>query len=232
MQHEVVSREAWKAARAALLAEEKAFMRQADAFAARQRALPWTEVTQDYRFEGPSGAMSLGDLFGPHDQLFLKYFMQQPGQVGQCVGCSLEVDHVGGILEHLAANGIAYANVSPAPLPELEAIKARMGWRFTWVSSSDAAFFRDIHETFTPDGVSGSGDNIFFRDPDGRIFHTWGGYGRGCEVFLGIYRFIDLMPRARGAESERHTLWTGPARGTATAKAASTGSRRASTSAR
>ena len=32
------------------------------------------------------------DLFDGRTQLFIKHFMMGPGQVAQCVGCSLEVD--------------------------------------------------------------------------------------------------------------------------------------------
>ncbi len=53
--------------------------------------------------------MTLADLFDGRSQLFVKHFMMGPGQVGQCVGCSLEVDHVEGLLVHLQNHDVSYA---------------------------------------------------------------------------------------------------------------------------
>jgi len=38
--------------------------------------------------------------------------------------------------------------VSRAPLPEIEAFKKRMGWRFRWVSSHGSDFNHDYHVSF------------------------------------------------------------------------------------
>ena len=98
MQHQIVSRDEWLKARVALLAKEKAFTRLRDQQSAEQRALPWVRVEKDYVFDGPSGKVTLAQLFDGRSQLFIKHFMMGPGQTEQCVGCSLEVDHVEGIL--------------------------------------------------------------------------------------------------------------------------------------
>ena len=55
-------------------------------------------------------------LFDGKSQLFTKTFMLAPGQTRQCVGCSLEVDHMAGLLEHLNNNDVAYAVIAPAPI--------------------------------------------------------------------------------------------------------------------
>ncbi|MEM7270763.1 MAG: DUF899 family protein [Pseudomonadota bacterium] len=69
----VASREDWLDARKALLAEEKAMSRAADALAEKRRQLPWVEVTEDYRFQTEAGEKSLSDLFGPHSQLITQH---------------------------------------------------------------------------------------------------------------------------------------------------------------
>ena len=51
----------------------------------------------EYIFDGPQCKVTLGDLFDGRSQLFIKHFMLG-GQIGQCVDCSLEVEHVQGIL--------------------------------------------------------------------------------------------------------------------------------------
>jgi predicted dithiol-disulfide oxidoreductase (DUF899 family) len=209
-QHPVVSREAWLEARQALLAKERAAMQAYDALSAEQRALPWVRIEKEYVFDGPDGKVTLAELFGPHSQLFIKTFMLAPGQTRQCVGCSLEVDHVAGLLEHLNGNDVAYAVIAPAPIEEIEAMRKRMGWRFNWVSSAGNDFVQDIEYGFGLPGKP-AGNNVFYKDADGQIFHTYAAYARGCEAFLGIYRIFDLMPKGRNETGNRSlTDWARP----------------------
>jgi predicted dithiol-disulfide oxidoreductase (DUF899 family) len=83
----------------------------------------------------PAGKVTLADLFDGRSQLFIKHFMMGPGQVAQCVGCSLEVDHIEGVLEPLQNHDVTYTGAARAPIEEIEAVRKRMGWRFRWVSS-------------------------------------------------------------------------------------------------
>jgi len=211
MQHDIVSRPEWLEARTALLAKERAAMRAYDQLGVEQRALPWVKIEEDYLFEGPSGPVSLSELFDGKSQLFTKTFMLAPGQTRQCVGCSLEVDHIAGLLEHLNNNDVAYAVVAPAPIGEIEAMRQRMGWRFPWVSSFGNNFVRDIELGFGLPGKP-AGNNIFYKDDSGQIFHTYAAYARGCEAFLGIYRILDLMPKGRNENGPHHSLtdWARP----------------------
>ena len=64
LDHEVVSREQWLAARTALLAREKALTRLRDELARQRQALPWVEVDKQYMFDTPEGPRTLGELFG------------------------------------------------------------------------------------------------------------------------------------------------------------------------
>ena len=151
--HGVVSREEWLDARKALLAKEKELTRLRDRLAAERRALPWVKVEKPYVFDGSQGPVTLADLFDGRSQLFIKHFMMGPGQVGQCVGCSLEVDHVEGALVHLQNHDVSYAVVARAPIEEIEAVRQRMGWRVTWVSSYHSDFNYDFHVSFKPDEI-------------------------------------------------------------------------------
>lgn len=222
----VVSREAWLEARRALLVKEKELTRLKDALAAERRELPWVEVEKDYVFDGPSGEVTLSNLFDGRSQLFIKHFMMGPGAQHQCVGCSLEVDHVEGLLEHLNNHDVTYAVVARAPIEEIEAVRQRMAWRFPWVSSYRNNFNYDFGVSFTPDDVASgralynfgqapewaagmqdlSGDSVFYKDEAGRIFHTYSAYSRGGEQFLGIYGLLDVMPKGRGETGPGHSL--------------------------
>jgi len=227
--HPVVSREEWLRARVALLAREKAHTRQRDELSQMRRDLPWVRVEKEYVFDAPHGKVTLADLFDGRTQLFIKHFMMGPGQVGQCVGCSLEVDHVEGILEHLNNHDVSYAAVARAPIGEIEAVRRRMGWRFPWVSSYDSDFNYDFHVSFKPDEMTAgrafhnyshadpylsdlSGDSVFLKDDAGRVFHTYSTYGRGGEEFLGIYRILDVMPKGRNENGPYRSLadWARP----------------------
>ena len=78
MQHQVVSRDEWIAARKAHLAKEKALTKARDQLSAERRALPWVKVEKNYVFETPSGKKTLGDLFGGRSQLIVYHFMLGP----------------------------------------------------------------------------------------------------------------------------------------------------------
>jgi predicted dithiol-disulfide oxidoreductase (DUF899 family) len=230
--HEVVSREEWLIARRDLLKREKELTRLRDQLAAERRALPWVKMDKEYVFDAPEGEMTLAELFDGRSQLFIKHFMMAPGQLTQCVGCSLEVDHVDGILPHLENHDVTYVAVARAPLGEIEAVRKRMGWKFRWVSSYHSEFNYDFNVSFTcGDAASGrsiynygiapewaaeiedlSGNSVFYKDDDGQIFHTYSTFGRGGEEFLGIYRFLDATPKGRAEDGPYHSLtdWARP----------------------
>lgn len=230
--HPVVTRTEWLGARRALLAREKELTRLTDELSTAQRALPWVRIEKDYVFDAPGGKVTLGELFEGRSQLFIKHFMMGPGAQHQCVGCSLQVDHVEGLLEHLWNRDVTYAVVARAPIEEIEMVRKRMGWRFPWVSSYRNDFNYDFNVSFRPEEVASraalynfqqapdwaagmedlSGNSVFYKDGAGRIFHTYSCYGRGGEQFLGIYRYLDVMPKGRDETGPHHTLadWARP----------------------
>jgi predicted dithiol-disulfide oxidoreductase (DUF899 family) len=122
----VVSREEWLDARKALLAKEKELMRLRDRLAAERRTLPWVKVEKPYVFDGPRGPVTLADLFDGRSQLFVKHFMMGPGQVTQCVGCSLEVDHLEGVLVHLQNHDAVGNAIGSGPLISHRVLKTRL----------------------------------------------------------------------------------------------------------
>jgi predicted dithiol-disulfide oxidoreductase (DUF899 family) len=214
LHNHVVPRDEWLAARKQLLIREKEFTRLRDQLNAERRALPWVKVEKPYMFDGPEGRQTLADLFDGRSQLIVKHFMLGPDWQEGCVGCSFEVDHVGGALVHLEHHDVSYVAVSRAPLAKIEAFKHRMGWRFKWVSSYGGDFNYDFHVSFTEDEIAKgeayynyevrkigidelSGRSVFYRDAAGDIFHTYSSYGRGGELFLGTYSFLDITPKGR-----------------------------------
>ena len=228
----IVSREEWLDARKLLLTREKELTRAHDELSRQRRELPWVKIDKPYEFDSPTGKVTLAQLFNGRSQLFIKHFMMGPGAAHQCVGCSLEVDHVEGLLEHLENHDVTYVAVARAPIEEIEAVRRRMGWRFPWVSSYHSDFNYDFNVSFiaeqvasgralynfqpAPEWAAGledlSGDSVFYKDESGQIFHTYSTYGRGGEQFLGIYGFFDVMPKGRNETGPHHSLtdWARP----------------------
>ncbi|MGH7549734.1 MAG: DUF899 domain-containing protein [Gemmatimonadota bacterium] len=212
--HEVASREEWLEARRALLAKEKALTRQRDALSAERRRLPWVRVEKEYVFDAPGGRETLSDLFDGRSQLIVQHFMFGPGWSEGCVGCSFQADHIDGAAEHLEHRDVTLVVVSRAPLPELEAFRKRMGWRFNWVSSCGNDFNYDYHVSFTKEELAKGtvfynyehrehksedlpGVSVFYKSPSGDVFHTYSSYARGNEMLVGAYNYLDLVPKGR-----------------------------------
>jgi predicted dithiol-disulfide oxidoreductase (DUF899 family) len=219
----VVSRAEWLAARKDLLAKEKALTRARDAVSAERRALPWVKVDKEYVFSSPDGDKTLADLFEGRSQLIVYHFMWRRELGEGCVGCSFLSDHLDGPNMHLANHDVTLVAVSRAPLPQLEAFKKRMGWRFRWVSSYAGDFNFDYHVSFTPAELATgkvfynyqmtdasieelSGISVFYKDANGNIFHTYSSYARGNEEVLGAYMYLDLTPKGRNETGPNHTL--------------------------
>ncbi len=214
-QPKTASRADWLAARTALLAKEKAMFRELDALRAERRALPWVKVEKAYSFEGPDGRLTLADLFRGRSQLAVYHYMLTPGSDHICKGCSYIADHVDGARQHFENADLAFAAISRAPLGEIETVRRRMGWAFPWVSSHGSDFNYDFGVSFRKEDIEAGralynygsqtiksgedmhGTSVFARDAAGDIYHTYSTYGRGDEVLMGAFSWLDLTPKGR-----------------------------------
>jgi predicted dithiol-disulfide oxidoreductase (DUF899 family) len=214
IEHNVVSKEQWTAARQALLAEEKAWTRERDRLSEKRRALPWVRVDKNYSFQTTDGPVTLGDLFDGRSQLIVYHFMFGPEWEEGCPGCSLLADQVDGARQHFEHDDVSFVAVSRAPVAKLQSYRQRMEWHFRWVSSADCDFNFDYNVSFptgtresgvfynftdSPDpGIDElSGVSVFHKDDTGAIYHTYSTYGRGGEAFLPVYGWLDVVPKGR-----------------------------------
>jgi predicted dithiol-disulfide oxidoreductase (DUF899 family) len=218
----VVSQVEWLAARKELLKQEKEFTRQRDAISKARRSMPWVKVEKEYVFEAPSGREPLAKLFDGRSQLIIYHFMFGPDWKEGCPSCSLVSEHFDGPAVHLAQRDVTFAAVSRAPLAQIEAFKKRMGWRFQWVSSNGSDFNSDYGVSFTKEQLAngkiynfetmsfsqeeGPGLSVFCKNGAGEVFHTYSTYGRGLEDFMGVYRFLDVVPKGRNEEGLAHSM--------------------------
>jgi predicted dithiol-disulfide oxidoreductase (DUF899 family) len=212
--HRIGTQEEWQREREELLKEEKELTRRGDELTQRRRELPWVPVEQDYRFETADGAKTLADLFDGRSQLIVYHFMFGPEWEEGCPGCSLLSDQVDGARRHFEHDDVSFVAVSRGPIEKLQAYRKRMGWTFRWVSSAASDFNFDHHVSF-PSGTRERGVfynfeqrpdpeidelpgvSVFYKDDDGTIYRTYSTYGRGGEMFLTVYGWLDVVPKGR-----------------------------------
>ncbi len=149
MQHQIVSREEWLAARLKLLKDEKELTRRSDELARRRQELPWVRIDKKYRFDTDEGCASLADLFKGRSQLLVYHFMFGPDYTAGCPACSAIADGFNGFYVHLANHDVVLWAVSRAPLAKLQEYKQRMGWTFPWASSAGSDFNFDFNVSLT-----------------------------------------------------------------------------------
>src|SRR5262249_32404470 len=133
--HSVVSHDEWVDARKELLAKEKEFTRLRDEMTRQQRALPWEAVDEEYVFEGPSGQVSLAELFDGRSQLLVYHFMFDPGDDVGCPICSFWADNFDPLNVHLRARDVTMVAIARAPYEKLVPYPERLGWSLKWASS-------------------------------------------------------------------------------------------------
>jgi predicted dithiol-disulfide oxidoreductase (DUF899 family) len=224
---QITSAEEWRAARIALLAEEKAMTKARDALSTKRRELPMVRVTKPYQFDGPHGPASLLDLFEGRRQLIIQHFMFDPSWDDGCPSCTAGSDEISdGLLSHLHARNTTLAVVSRAPLGKLDRYKHKRGWTFPWYSSFGSDFNYDFHVSldatvapvefnfrtaeelkahdlgWTLEQPTEQPGYSTFLEVDGEVFHTYSVYARGTEWLGGSYAFLDLTALGRQEDWE------------------------------
>jgi len=209
----LVSPAEWLAARKDLLAKEKEFTRLRDELSRQRREMPWEKVEKKYVFEGTNGTETLSDLFDGRSQLIVYHFMLGPGWKEGCPSCSFLADSFDGAVIHLAQRDTTFAVISRATLPEIEAFKKRMGWKFKWLSSNGTDFNYDYQVSTGNGEKPGSsvyynytltefpsderpGLSVFYKK-DGEVFHTYSTYARGLDILLPTYNLLDMTAKGR-----------------------------------
>jgi predicted dithiol-disulfide oxidoreductase (DUF899 family) len=218
--HKVVPHGEWIEARQQFLAKEKEFTRLRDQLSQQRRDLPWERVDREYVFDGPNGKETLSDLFAGRSQLIVYHFMFGSDWEAGCPSCSFWADNFNGIVVHLNQRDVTFLAVSRAPFSTLAAYRERMGWSFKWVSSLANDFNRDYHVSFTPEevakgeidynytmhrpfGTEMPGASAFYKDPSGKVFHTYSTYARGLDILNVAYHYLDLVSKGRDEAGQK-----------------------------
>jgi len=155
--------------------------------------------------------------------LIVYHFMLGAGWAEGCPSCSFLGDHFDGMTVHLANRDVTFVVVSRAPFAEIQAFQKRMGWKFKWVSSFGTDFNFDYHVSFTKEQMAAGqveynydkrefpseeapGASVFAKDDSGQVFHTYSTYGRGLDIMLGAYNFLDMTPKGRDEDGLDFTM--------------------------
>lgn len=182
----VVSPTEWEAARAELLTAEKQATRARDALAALRRRQPMVPVT-DHVLTGPDGPRRLSEAFDGRPQLVVYHFMLQPGADHVCEGCAMFTDNLGHP-DHLHARGVTRILTSPAPIEQIEKVRAQMGWTHPWYSAPELTAELGVDDGF---GLS------VLLAAEGQVYRTYFTNGRGVEALGSSWTFLDLTPYGR-----------------------------------
>ena len=234
--HTSVSRDAWRAARDALLEREKQHTRMGDELARQRRALPRLPVEKEYTLQTAEGPTPLAQLFDGRSQLLIYHFMFGPSYAAGCPVNSSMADGFDSMIPHLRARDVTLIAVSGAPIERLLAYRERMGWKFSWASSYESDFNTDVgfsssleqtREAIEPmldqlpavafRNAQVAGTDIYgyltelfgftaFSLEDGVIYQTYSTTGRGVEFLMPYYGILDRAPKGRD-EDEGWQLW-------------------------
>ena len=223
-QHPTVSREQWLVERKKLLLAEKEATRARDRLAEARQELPWVKVDKTYVFDGEAGPVTLSELFNGQKQLLVYHFMFAPDWTQGCKSCSFLADHYDPAIIHLKHRDTTMVTISRAPLEKLLAFRARMGWKFNWVSSGRNSFNHDYGVYFTEQELQSGlplynyvmepylisdlpGLSVFTRGDDGMVYHSYSTYARGLDIFLPTYSLLDLTPLGRNENGVPNMTW-------------------------
>jgi predicted dithiol-disulfide oxidoreductase (DUF899 family) len=143
--------------------------------------------------------------------------MFDPSWDAACPHCSFWADNFNGIIVHLNQRDVTMIVVSRAPYRKLADYQKLMSWDFKWFSCYDTDFNFDYNVSFTseelvrkeafynftiqdPHSSEREGVSVFYKDPVGRIFHTYSAYARGIDILNTAYNYLDLVPKGRDEE--------------------------------
>lgn len=190
MQHQIVSRDEWIAARAELLVREKEQTHANDALAAARRRLPMAPM-ESVTVMGSKGLVPLQEVFEDRRMLIVYHFMWNKGAPHhkQCEGCThSQAAITAAVCAYLAERDVTYAVFSSGPHDEIIAYRDFMGWTTPWYSTADSP---DV--LATRDG----GDLRCYLRTDDQVFQTYETKWRGIEAMMPTLQLLDLTPYGR-----------------------------------
>ncbi|HEY3741729.1 MAG TPA: DUF899 family protein [Bryobacteraceae bacterium] len=182
-----------------------------------RRQLPQGAVVEDYNFiegparledgDDPTSSVRLSELFtAPNRSLVIYHLMYGKRQTKPCPMCTMWVDGMNGVAQHLAQN-LDFAIVAAADPPALRAHARVRGWNnLRLLSAEKNSTFKYDLGSEDRDGNQDSTLSVFTRDEDGAVRHFYSAHPRmssdikerGIDLLTPVYNCLDLIPQGRG----------------------------------
>jgi predicted dithiol-disulfide oxidoreductase (DUF899 family) len=191
-------------------------MKHEERIAALRRELPQGAALQDYEFlEGPTNldagdepinTLKLSELFTAAGRpLVIYHLMYGKKQTNPCPMCTMWIDGMNGVAQHIAQN-IDFAIVAAAePKPLRDHARAR-GWNNVRLLSAGSSTFKFDLGSEDVDGGQDSTISVFAKDSDGLVRHFYTAHPRmsaeikerGIDLLTPLWNLMDLTPIGRG----------------------------------
>ena len=194
----------YRAARDALLAEEKALVEKVKAVAQQRRELPpGGRIKENYTFKWATDDklgkdVKISELFGDKDTLLLYNFMFGPGWDNPCPSCTSLVDGFDRTWYQVSQYA-AFVATAKAPAEMINAWAKKRDWsQIDLVSGSECSYQADYK-------CQGENDDMqwpilhVFRKKDGDIYHYWGTelQGNHVDTVWPYWNLMDFTPEGR-----------------------------------
>jgi len=144
------------------------------------------EEVQNYRFNTRQGEVTLSQLFGRHEDLFVIHNMGS-----SCPYCTLWADGYNGVYSHLAQRA-AFVVSSPDSPEAQERFAQGRGWTFPMVSHRGTSFAQDMGYRGERGGWR-PGVSVFQRRGQRIVRVADSGFSPGDD-FCAVWHFLDLLP--------------------------------------
>lgn len=204
--------EAYVAARDELRVAELEVTLQRERVAELRRQLPEGPLVEDYDLleasldRAPGAQVRLSELFsGPGRPLIVYQLMFGKLQVEPCPMCTMWVDGLNGIVEHVMQRA-DLAIVAAADVAALRGHAFDRGWsRLRVLSAGTSTFKRDLGSE-DAEGYQEPRISVFAKDASGRIRLTYSVSPqlsgemseRGIDLYCATWQLLDLTPEGRG----------------------------------
>ena len=194
----------YRAAREALLREERELVEKTKAVAAKRRELPLGgELKEDYVFQWANNGrvghrVKFSELFGDKDTLMLYSWMFGPGWDKPCLSCTSLMDGFDRTAWQVTRN-VAFAGIAKAQPERIDAWAKERGWSQIDLLSGFGSPFQAEYK------CQGNTDDmqypvmLVFTKRDGRIFHFWSTElpGNHVDTVWPYWNLMDFTPEGR-----------------------------------
>lgn len=195
---------AYRAARDALLEEEKALVKQVKALAEKRRQLPLGgKLKEDYTFQrankGKVGEpVRFSDLFGDKSSLLLYNFMFGPGWDNPCLSCTSLMDGFDRTAFQVNQDAALYG-IAKAPAEKIHEWASSRGWTQIDLLSGFGTTYQEDYQ------CQGENEDMqwpvmhVFQKLDNEIFHFWGTemQGNHVDTVWPYWNLMDFTPEGR-----------------------------------